>query len=257
MYNYGRYILTCLIYTGDCATKTFKDILLQTVNSVKYASVDGLRTKLQLKKKNIPSTTLYATLYRFVKEKKVFDAGKGWYSTIPTPFTPQYDSVNEIAKQVEKQFPLLHFSIWSTEQLQSFAHHLMSRFTVFIHTETDAISSVTNFLQSQKNAVYPNPKQTEVEKYITTSDHRIIVRPLVTEEPLDGHYATIEKTLIDLFLEKDRLFLMDGKEYKRIFENLIFSKRINMGRMFRYAARRNIRTNIIKLLSEYKSTIIM
>ena len=224
---------------------------------MKYASVDGLRTKLQLKKKKNPSTTLYATLYRFVETKKVFDAGKGWYSTIPTPFTPQYDSVNEIVKQVEKQFPLLHFSVWSTEQLQPFAHHLMTRFTIFIHTDSDAIGTVTNFLKSRNYSVYPNPRQAEVEKYVTTSDHRIIVRPLVTEEPLDGHYATIEKTLVDLFLEKDRLFLMDGKEYERIFENLIFSNRINIGRLLRYAARRNVKASMVKQLSDNKFTIIM
>jgi hypothetical protein len=133
----------------------------------------------------------------------------------------------------------------------------MSRFTTFIYTEKDAISSVTEFLQSQEYTVYPNPKQADVEKYVATSDRRIIVRALVTEEPLDGHYATIEKTLIDLFLEKDRLFLMDGAEYKRIFEGIIFSNRINIGRLLRYAARRELKSSVMKLLLEYKSTIIM
>ena len=231
--------------------------MLQTVNSAKYASVDGLRKKLQLRKKKIPSTTLYATLHRFVEAKTIFDAGKGWYSTIQTPFTPKYESVKKITRQLEKQFPQLQYSVWSTEQLQPFAHHLMSRFTTFIYTETDAISSVTEFLQSQQYTVYPNPKQADVEKYVATSDRRIIVRALVTEEPLDGHYATIEKTLIDLFLEKDRLFLMDGAEYKRIFEGIIFSNRINIGRLLRYAARRELKSSVMKLLLEYKSTIIM
>jgi hypothetical protein len=231
--------------------------LLQTVNSAKYASVDGLRKKLQLRKKKIPSTTLYATLHRFVGAKTIFDAGKGWYSTIQTPFTPQYKSVKEITRQLEKQFPQLQYSVWSNEQLQPFAHHLMSRFTTFIYTETDAISSVTEFLQSQQYTVYPNPKQADVEKYVATSDRRIIVRALVTEEPVDGHYATIEKVLIDLFLEKDRLFLMDGAEYKRIFEGIIFSNRINIGRLLRYAARRELKSSVMKLLLEYKSTIIM
>jgi hypothetical protein len=133
----------------------------------------------------------------------------------------------------------------------------MSRFTTFIYTETDAISSVTEFLQSQKHTVYPNPKQADVEKYVATSDQRIIVRPSVTEEPVESQYATIEKVIIDLFLEKDRLFLMDGAEYKRIFENLIFSNRINMGRLLRYASRRKIKMSIVNLCSEYKSTIIM
>jgi hypothetical protein len=133
----------------------------------------------------------------------------------------------------------------------------MNRFTAILHTETDAISSVAEFLQNQNNTAYPNPKQTEVEKYVSGSNRRIIVRPLVTREPVEGHYATIEKVLIDLFLEKDRLFLMDGAEYKRIFENIIFSNRIIMGRMFGYAERRKISVSLVKLCSEYSSAIIM
>ena len=158
---------------------------------------------------------------------------------------------------MEKQFPQLQFSSCSTEQLQPFAHHLMSRFTTFIYTETDAISPITEFLGNQQYTVYPNPKQADVEKYVATSDRRIIVRALVTEEPIDRHYATIEKVLIDLFLEKDRLFLMDGAEYKRIFENIIFSNRIAMGRMFGYAERRKIDKSLVNLCLEFSSSIIM
>ncbi|MFH0988476.1 MAG: DUF6577 family protein [bacterium] len=230
---------------------------MQAVNSAKYASVEGLRKKLQLRKRKIPSSSLHGTLYRLVESKAVFNAGRGWYSTIATPFTPQYESIKEIARQIEKQFPQLQFSVWSTEQLQSFAHHLMSRFTTFLYTETDAIRSVTEFLQSQQQTVYPNPKQSEVEKYVALSNRRIIVRSLVTKEPVEGHYATIEKILIDLFLEKDRLFLMDSAEYKRIFGNIIFSNRITMGGLFGYASRRNITASLVKLCSDYKSTIIM
>jgi hypothetical protein len=219
-------------------------------------SVNELRKRLGKTKKKIPSTSLYTTLYRLVGSKTLFDAGRGWYSTISTPFKPQYDSVREIAGQVEKQFPQLQFSIWSSEQLQPFAHHLMSRFTAFLYTESDAIVPVAEFLRDQKHTVYPNPKQTEVEKYVTASDRRIIIRQLVTEEPVDGHFATIEKILIDLFLEKDRLFLMDPAEFKRIFENIIFAHRINMGRLFRYAERRKVKASIVKLCSEHKDLII-
>jgi hypothetical protein len=208
-------------------------------------------------KRKIPSSSLHVTLYRLVESKAVFDAGRGWYSAIATPFTPQYESIKEIVRQVEKRFPQLQFSIWSTEQLQPFAHHLMSHFTIFLYTETDAISSIAEFLLSRQQKVYTNPKKVEVEKYVSVSNRRIIVRPLVTKEPVEGHYATIEKILIDLFLEKDRLFLMDSAEYKRIFENIIFSNRISMGKLFGYASRRNITASIVKLCSEYKSTIII
>lgn len=216
-----------------------------------------MRKKLGLRKKKIPSASLYTTLYRFVESETLFDAGRGWYSTIQTPFTPQYDSVKNIARQVEKRFPQLRFSVWSSKQLQPFVHHLLTRFTTFLYTETDAIVPVTDFLQSQKHTVYPNPKQTEVEKYVAVSDRRIIVRQLITEEPVEGHYATIEKTLIDLFLEKDRLFLMDHAEFRRIFENIIFAHRINMGRLFRYAERRKVKASIVNLCSDHKDLIII
>ncbi|MEX1276812.1 MAG: DUF6577 family protein [Bacteroidota bacterium] len=230
--------------------------MLQTLKSAKYASVQGLRRKL-CSTRTIPPATLYTTLYRLVQSKILFDAGRRWYSTIPTPFKPRYDSVLAIARRVEKQFPLLQFSIWSSEQLQPFAHHLMSRFTIFLYTETDALVPVTNYLQDKKYTVYANPKQTEVEKYVAATDHRIIVRQLITEEPVEGHYATIEKALVDLFLEKDRLFLMDHAEYWRIFENLIFSHRINMGRLFRYAERRKVKAAIVKRCSDHKDSIII
>lgn len=252
------HIIECaLVIQEKTVTKTFKDTLLQALNSAKYASVDGLRKKLTSHKRKIPPATLYTTLYRFVEAKKLFDAGRGWYSTIQTPFKPQDDSVKAIVRQVEKQFPQLQFSVWSSEQLQPFAHHLMSRFTTFLYTESDAIVPAAEFLQNQKHTVYPNPKQTEVEKYVAASDRRIIIRQLVTEEPVEGHFATIEKVLIDLYLEKDRLFLMDLAEFKRIFENVVFAHRINMGRLFRYAGRRKVKARIVKLCSEQKDLIII
>jgi hypothetical protein len=251
------HIIECAVIIQEkAATKTLRDILLQALGSAKYTSVEGLRKRLGGEKR-IPSASLYTTLYRLVQSKVLFDAGRRWYSTIPAPFKPRYDPVKAIARKVEKQFPLLQFSAWSSGQLQPFAHHLMGHFTTFLYTETDAIVPITDFLRGQNYAAYANPKQTEVEKYVAVSSRRIIVRQLVTEEPTEGHYATIEKTLIDLFLEKDRLFLMDLAEFKRIFENIAFTHRINMGRLFRYAERRKVKTSIVKLCSEHKDLIII
>jgi hypothetical protein len=241
---------------GDTTTKTLKDRLIQALGPAKYASVQGLRKRLGTKNK-IPPASLYTTLNRLIKSKILFDAGRTWYSTIATPFKPHYDPVKAIVRQVEKRFPQLQFSAWSTEQLQPFAHHLMSRFTTFLYTESDAILPVTEFLQEQGHTVYPNPKQTEVEKYVAPSARRIIIRQLVTEEPVDGHFATIEKAIIDLYLEKDRLYLMDTAEFKRIFDNIIFAHRINMGRLLRYTQRRKIKTSIVKLFSQRKDWIII
>lgn len=236
--------------------KTLKNTLVHAVGPARYASVKGIRRKLGGKTKMLP-TSLYTTLYRLVESEVLYDAGRGWYSTIPTPFTARNDSLEALRRLVEKHFPRLQFSIWSTQQLQSFAHHMMSRFTTFLYTESDAIFPVTGLLQERGYTVYPNPRQTEVEKYVASSDRRIIVRQLLTEEPVEGHFATIEKTLVDLYLEKDRLFLMDLAEFRRIFENIIFANRINMGRLLRYAQRRKVKPSIVKLLSDRNDWILI
>jgi hypothetical protein len=79
----------------------------------------------------------------------------------------------------------------------------------------------------------------------------VVIRASITREPVDGYYATIEKILVDLFIERDRLLLMDEAEYVRVFRNLVLSHRINMARLLEYAERRKIedalRTNILNV----------
>jgi len=52
--------------------------------------------------------------------------------------------------------------------------------------------------------------------------------------------------LLDLFVEKDKLFLMDEAEYNRVFQNLALSYRINLARLLRYADRRKVKGAFVK-----------
>jgi len=225
------------------------------MGSAKYATVEGIRKKVATRE-GISPASLYTTLYRLRGSNQLFDAGRRWYSTIPEAFRPEYEPVIAIARDVESRFPLLRFSIWSNEQLQPYAHHLLGKFSTFLYTDSDAIQPVTEFLQSRNYAAYPNPRQSDVDRYIKAFDRRIIVRQSITEAPVKDHFAEIEKILIDLYLEKDRLDLLDLAEYRRIFENVVFSHRINMGSLSRYAARRKIKNRILNLCSDYEHLII-
>jgi hypothetical protein len=104
--------------------------------------------------------------------------------------------------------------------------------------------------------VFANPGKSETEKQFMIRDRTIVIRPLVTEGPVSGHYATIEKLLVDLFVEKNRLMLMDGIEYQRFVRNLIGSTRINMARMLRYARRREMRESVIVALTKADSNLV-
>jgi hypothetical protein len=128
---------------------------------------------------------------------------------------------------------------------------MMTQYTQFVYADIDAMPSIADYLRDQGYQVYLNPQKLEVEKYFQASPKTVVIRASITREPVDGYYATIEKILVDLFIERDRLLLMDEAEYERVFRNLVLSHRINMARLLEYAERRKIedalRKNILNV----------
>jgi len=215
-----------------------------------YFSLERLIRHLSSKKIAYKENTLKQYLYDLVKEQKLFDAGKGWYSSIQDKCGLETVPVKDIVQQMQDHFPLLSFSCWSTRQLQPYVHHLQAGFIVFIYTDKDALEAVTTQLMEEEYHAFENPRKRDFDRFVTQSGERqlIIVRPSISQEPVEGHFATMEKILVDLLLEKDRSFLMDHQEYDRILHNLINRCRINMASLLRYAGRRRVREAIEEIL---------
>lgn len=231
--------------------KTVTSIIQEVISGKKYFSVGAIKKSANKLQRDIKPATVNQYLYNMKKAGSLYDAGKGWYSSIPEVFHSSVKSLEKLASMIHKQYPLLSFSLWSTEQLQPFAHHMMTQYTHFIYANVDAISSISDYLKEQGYQSYANPQKFEVEKYFQTSPKTVVIRPSITREPIEGHSAKVEKILIDLFIEKDRLLLMDEAEYERVFRNLVLSCRINMARLLEYAERRKIeealRKNILNI----------
>jgi hypothetical protein len=236
----------------------WQPFIIEFVEGKKYFSTRAIKEEAAKRKLRYGATTINQYLHNLKAESKVFDAGRGWYSSISQPFKKHTAPVEELATQLIAKFPFLPFSCWSTEQLQGYAHHLIVRFTRFVYTDADSMSSVAEFLNESNYDAHVNPRKGEVERYFTPSSTAVVVRPSVSEEPVDGSYATAEKMLIDLFVEKDKLYLMDGAEYNRIFRNLAFAYRINMARLLRYSDRRKVKAIFVKnVLNDSADTICM
>jgi hypothetical protein len=120
-----------------------------------------------------------------------------------------------------------------------YGHHLLARFCNFVCTERDAMESVADTLRDGGRAVYVDPAKREVGSHVRLTDGVVIVRPLVTRAPVDGHYALIEKILVDLLKEADDLNLMDRAEFMEIEKNVVSGARIAVSTMLGYAERRN------------------
>jgi hypothetical protein len=220
--------------------RTALSTLHEIIAGRKYFSVRAIKAATKARQRSLNPATVNQYLYNLKTQKSLYGAGRGWYSTLPVEYTLPTEPVGELSQQIHRKFPLLSFSLWSTKQLQPFEHHTMMHFVTFVFTDADAMPSTAGYLKDQGVRVFLNPRKRDVERYFDTSSHSTIVRPMITREPVDGYYATIEKILVDLFMEKDRLLLMDGAEYQRIFRNLAFSQRINLARLLEYAERRKV-----------------
>ena len=188
------------------------------------------------------------TLFNLTKAGKIFDAGRGWYSTIGEPFPLDTEPLKNIVTEIKAQFPLLQFSCWSTEQIKYYFHHLQAKFVAFIYTEKDFLSSVFNSLSSRYKT-YLNPTYQESSKIFVLEHKTVVLRPSITQEPAEENYATIEKILVDFWIENRKLLLTSETEYREVFQNITTQYRINMSKLVRYAGRRKVIIDIEKIVN--------
>lgn len=178
----------------------------------------------------------------------VHDAGRGWYSRLTEEFKLDTKPVAPLVRRLEKQFPLLEFTGWSTGQIRAYGHHLLAKFVPFIHVERDAMPSVFEFLKDAGHDAHLNPRGPTARRF-AVRERTVVVRPRVTTQPAHGHYTTIEAILVDLFVESRTLNLMDISEYFRTFQNLTGQARISMANLLDYARERRPAANeLVKLI---------
>ena len=131
----------------------------------KYYSAETVKTWLNRRKLHCPPMTLNRYFHEFTRTGLVFAAGRGWYSTLATPFTLNREPVAGLVQELKKTFPLLDFSCWSTEQISGAMHHLLSRFVTFVHVETDARESVWQHLRDTGWDAWLNPRGAEATRF--------------------------------------------------------------------------------------------
>ncbi len=205
----------------------------------KYFSIQAVRDCLRSHGCPVQPATLNSYLTELVQAKNLFSAGRGWYSRIADPYQLDRKPVQEVVTAMEKQYPLLAFACWSTEQVKTHMHHLLNRFVTFVFTESDAMTTLYEFLRDSGYDAWLNPRGKESRRF-SVGEKTIVIRRNITEEPVQGHYAAIEKILVDLYAEAEDLNLMDRDEYQRMQQNAIESGRVEVATMIRYAKRRKL-----------------
>jgi hypothetical protein len=205
----------------------------------KYYSAETVKTWLNRRKLHCPPMTLNRYFHEFTRTGLVFAAGRGWYSTLATPFTLNREPVAGLVQELKKTFPLLDFSCWSTEQISGAMHHLLSRFVTFVHVETDARESVWQHLRDTGWDAWLNPRGTEATRF-AVRERTVVVRSESRKSPSKTPVAPIEKLLVELCFEARDLQIMGLGEFQTMLANLAGTHRIPMAKLLSYAGARKL-----------------
>lgn len=248
----AAYIIT------EGALKTIIEKIKEFIADKAYFSVASLKRYLKDKNQGYKNLTVNQHLYNLKESREIFSCGYGWYSTIGAYLDIDLEPVEKYVKTIKSKFPLLEFDVWSTRQLLRFFHHMPFRYLIFIYVEYDGLMPVYELLLDQEYTVYNNPDRDAVMKHLVLKEETVIVRPLITETPTQTgqksvsvdnlHCAIIEKMLVDLYVEKDKMIYMDDAEYERVLRNVLFTGRINIPTLLRYARRREVRKYFMNYL---------
>lgn len=175
------------------------------------------------------------------KEGIIYDAGKGWYSFLERSYELNIDPVKDIVKILRDIMPLLPFSCWSTEQLNSFTHHIMAKFVIFIYTDSDYMRNAASSLRDKGYNVYENPLKTEIKKQFEIGDRTVVIRPAISKQPTaEENISPVEKVLVDFLIENQKLSIMETSEAENAVVKAINSGRINISELYSYSNRRKL-----------------
>jgi hypothetical protein len=205
----------------------------------KYYSTEAVKTWLDRRKLRCPQATLNRYLHEFTRKGLVFTAGRGWYSSLSTPFTLNREPVSSLVQELNKTFPLVEFSCWSTEQIKGAMHHLLSRFVTVVNVEADAMENVWEHLRDAGWDAWLNPRGAEAARF-AVRERTVVVRRESRKSPSKQPFAPIEKLLVELCFEARDLQLMALPEFHTMLANLAGTNRIQMGTLLSYAAERKL-----------------
>jgi hypothetical protein len=205
----------------------------------KYFSAKVVRHWVQQRGLRSPPATLNRYLHEFNRAGLVFAAGRGWYSSLATPFTLNREPVSGLIQELTQAFPLVEFSCWSTEQIKGAMHHLLSRFVTVVNVEADSMGSVWEHLRAAGWDAWLNPRGAEAARF-AVRERTVVVRRESRKSPSKQPFAPIEKLLVELCFEARDLQLMALSDFHTMLANLAGTQRVQMGTLLSYGAERKL-----------------
>lgn len=227
--------------------RLFTDILGSLKERSPYFTHKAIQTAINDAELGLKGEALNVYLHQAVKQGIIHDAGRGWYSRLSEPVKLDVQHVAKLVKTVEKAFALLDFTVWSTAQINPWMHHLLAQPVTFLHAEADTLESIGDALRALGWDVAVNPKPSVGPASVRPSPKMVVLRPSMSKQPpSEGRQAPVEKIIVDLIVESQRLALMDISEAQGVTAALVNAFLIQIPVIQRYAASRVVEVAAIE-----------
>jgi len=204
---------------------------------------------------NVKQTTINWRVYTLVQMGALSRIRRGKFSLEQEKlYVPEISSkVKRVYNKLKKEFPYLNICIWHTSALNEFMLHQPNRFYLIIEVEKDATQSAFFFLKEMKHSVFIEPTNDLLEKYLPDEKEVIIIKPLVTEAPVQNvkgvETISLEKMLVDIFCDDVVFSAQQGTEMRTIFKEALTKYSVNLNKMLRYADRRRKKESLKNYLN--------
>ncbi|PIV54635.1 hypothetical protein COY52_12600 [Candidatus Desantisbacteria bacterium CG_4_10_14_0_8_um_filter_48_22] len=221
-----------------------KEVIKKYTESHKYFSLSQIVKETNLNKKILKD---YLSIFK--KEKRVFSAGQGIYSSIKETFELVEDSrTYTLLKHLKKNFPYTDFLIWNTRQLQSLYHHTQLHHITFIDVEKDAILPFYEKISKEYIETVIEKRSRAYYNSFNIKLNPVVIRRLVSRslKPKNNHIPQAEKVLVDLFMDVDKYKYISSSDYWKVWEELYPRYRIDIGFVYNYAKRRGCLESIFQ-----------
>lgn len=205
---------------------------------------------------DLKMSTVNWRIYTLVQAGILVRIGRGKYSLenqqkFIIDIHPKLETLNSLMKT---NFPFLRYCLWSSSVYREFMLHQPVKNILIIEVEYDAREAVFHLLKEAGYSVFLDPGKDFLDRYFSELKELFIIKTLVTEAPVQMVQgvptSTLEKLLVDLFIDTEILDAQQDAEKDRIFRGVYDTYIINENKLLRYAARRRKREAIDHYLNK-------
>jgi len=211
---------------------------------------------------NLKEGTFGWRIYDLKKKNIIKPLKRGLYVICNKPkYKPEISPETiKLAGWINKQFEDVKQCIWETVWLNEISQHQASKPRILIEIEKGFEESLFFGLKDTFGRdIYLKPDEKAIEFYISESNNPIIVKNLITRSPISKrreneilcYTPTLEKILVDLYVDGNLFYYLQGSELIHIYENAITSYTIDFTKLFSYAKRRDREQEIKQFMTNH------